>query len=258
MTKSTIKFFVLVFILTIPFLILGTFVDLTKMIPIKLPISAFIFLCPISAAIILTKKEGKENGLKSLLKRIIDYQKIRNRYWLIPAFLLLPALMLLSYLIMKWLDYPLPIPNLQFVDAAIFLVIFFIGAIGEEVGWTGFVTDPLQDRFGVLKGALILGIFWAIFHIIPYSQAHRAPMWIFWQCMMTIALRIIMVWLYNKTGKSLLAVIICHTTLNVSFFLFPNNGSHYDPFIFATLIIVTSVAIACLWDTKTVSHFQGS
>ncbi len=250
MKTTYLRFFVLVSLLSIPFLILGGFVDISKIIPINLPISSLIFLCPITAAIILAMRDDKTSGVKLLLKRILDYKKIRNRVWLIPTFLLIPTLMFLAYLIMKWLNYPLPNPHIEFIDVAIFSVVFFVGAIGEEVGWTGYVTDPLQESFEAIKAALILGIFCAVYHIIPFIQAHRRPSWIFWQCVGIVAIRFITIWLYNNTGKSLLATIIFHTTLNVSFFLFPNYGSHYNPFIFGVLLIITAIAITYLWGTK--------
>ncbi len=250
------KFFILVSLLSVPFLILGGFADISKIIPINLPISSLIFLCPITAAIILARRDDKTNGVKLLLKRIWDYKQIPNRWWLISTFLLIPALMILAYLIMKRLDFPMPNPHINFIDAAIFSVVFFVGAIGEEVGWTGYVTDPLQESFESFKTALILGTFCAGYHIIPFIQANRTPNWIFWQCVGIVAIRFITIWLYNNTGKSLLATIIFHTTLNVSVFLFPNYGSHYDPFIFGVLLIITAMAITFLWRTKPRSVHQ--
>ena len=90
----------LVILLSIPFWVLGAFIDLTKYIPIQLPISALMFLCPILAAIILTSKNGKKGDLKLLLNRIWDFDKIKNKWWLLVAILLIPSLMFLSYLIM--------------------------------------------------------------------------------------------------------------------------------------------------------------
>jgi len=249
-TNQSYKFFILVSLLSVPFLILGGFVDISRLIPINLPISALIFLCPITAAIILASWDDKTNGVRLLLKRILDYRKIRNRFWLIPTFLLFPTLMFFAYLIMNRLDFPLPNPQINFIDVAIFSVVFLVGAIGEEVGWTGYVTDPLQERFGTFKAALILGAFGAVYHIIPFIQAHRTPNWIFWQCVTIVAIRIITIWLYNNTGKSLLTTIIFHTTLNMSVFLFPNYGSHYNPFIFGVLLIITGIAMTFLRGTK--------
>ena len=231
-------------LLSIPFWVLGAFVDITNLIPIKLPISALMFFCPMLAAIILTNKNGKNGALKLLLKRIFDVKKIKNKWWLLPAVLLIPVLIYFTYLVMIFLHLALPKPEIKLSTTLIFALLFFIGSIGEEVGWTGFITDPMQQRFGVLKTSFILGIVWAVWHIIPYIQTHRNATWIVWQCVGTVALRIIMVWLYNNSNKSLLAVIVCHTSINVSVNLFPNNGSHYDPFYFAIILILTAVIIS--------------
>ena len=245
-----IKYFILVILLSIPFWIMGTFVDLTRYIPIKLPISALMFLCPILAAVILTDKNGENGDLKILLSRIVDFNRINNKRWLLVAVLLIPILLFLSYLTMTSLHYELPTPQIRLSDTILFTILFFAGAIGEEVGWSGFVTDPLQQRFGSLNAALIIGIVWAFWHIIPYIQTHRNATWILWQCMGIVALRIIMVWLYNNTNKSLFAVIVCHTTINMSEYLFPNKGSHYNPFYFGIILIAVAVVISIFGFTK--------
>jgi uncharacterized protein len=255
-TKTLIYFFLLVFSLSVPFWVLGTFVNLQGIIPINLPIAALMLLCPITAAIILTRKADKKNGVKLLLKRVVDYNKIKKPIWYLPTFLLIPILMLSTYTIMKWLDIPMPKQNIHISDAIILFALFFIGAIC--VGWTGYITDPLQNRYGAFNAALIIGTIWAIWHIVPYIQAHRTPLWIFWQCLGTVAIRIIIVWLYNNTGKSLLTAIICHTTLNMSEYLFPNFGSNYDPFYFGILLIIATFAITYFWGTKTLCRYRFS
>ena len=50
------------------------------------------------------------------------------------------------------------------------------------------------------------------------------------------------VWLYNNTGKSILAGILFHAMINVSEFSFPNYGSYYNPLI-STIIFATVAAI---------------
>ncbi|MEJ7822653.1 MAG: hypothetical protein WKF85_10055, partial [Chitinophagaceae bacterium] len=156
-----IKYFILVILLSIPFFVLGAFVDLPKYIPIQLPISALAFLCPMLAAIILTGKYGKKGDLKLLLNGIFDFNKIKNKRWLLVGILLIPTLMLLSYLVMISFHSGIPMLQIKLFDTILFAVLFFIGAIGEEVGWTGFVTDPLQQRFGALIAALLIGTVWA-------------------------------------------------------------------------------------------------
>ncbi len=239
-----INYFILVTLLSIPFWVLGAFVDISNLIPIQLPISALMFLCPMLAAIILTSGGGKKGDLKMLLNQVWDFNKIKNKWWLLVAILLIPVLLFLSYLLMVFLHYDLPKPEIKFSATIIFAFSFFIGSIGEEVGWTGFITQPLQKRLGAISAALVIGTIWAIWHIIPYLQTHRNATWIFWQCMGTVALRIIMVWLYNKTNKSLFAVIVCHTSINMAVNIFPNNGSHYDPYYFGLAVVSAAIIIS--------------
>lgn len=53
----------------------------------------------------------------------------------------------------------------------IFLYLFFAlisGPLNEEFGWRGFSLDHLLARFGFLKGSVILGFVWGIWHLPWY------------------------------------------------------------------------------------------
>jgi hypothetical protein len=67
-----------------------------------------------------------------------------------------------------------------------------------------------------------------------------------------------MVWIFNNTGKSVFAVILFHTMINISPYLIPDYGSHYDPFIFAVLLFITVLVITFLWGTKTLADHKYS
>lgn len=69
-TKTYIHFFALVFALSIPLWIVGAIgPDTTKILPIKLPISALMTFCPLLAAAILVYKKQKMQGVKQLLRQ---------------------------------------------------------------------------------------------------------------------------------------------------------------------------------------------
>jgi membrane protease YdiL (CAAX protease family) len=255
--KSPLTFFVLVFVLALPFWLLGALAGgLTKALPINLPISALGLVCPITAALILRYREHKSRGIKQLLGRVFDLQRTRQKIWYVPAILLMPAIMILSYVVMRLTGLPLPEPHIPFLAIPIFFLVFFIGAIGEEVGWSGYAIDPLQDRWGAFQASLILGGVWAIWHIVPYIQTHNGPAWIAWQCIGTVGARVLIVWLYNNTGKSVFVTILFHAMLNVSEFLFPNYGSHYDPAITGIIIIITAAIVTFFWGTKTLARYR--
>jgi len=255
--RNPLRFFLLVLVLSIPFWILAEFTrDLTKILPIKLPISALMAICPMLAAIILVYRERKTQGLKELLQRTFDFKRIKNKKWYFPIVLLMPCIAVLSYGYMKMTGAVTIEPKISFLAVVIFFLVYFIGAISEELGWSGYVIDPLQNRYGALKASIILGFVWAIWHIIPWSQTHQTPVWIIWQSLATVFLRVIMVWIFNNTGKSVFGMILFHTMINISPYLIPNYGAHYDPFIFSILLGITAIAIAYLWDAKTLADYK--
>jgi uncharacterized protein len=257
LNAKPLHFFLLVFVLSIPFLILG-FIgpDTTKLIPISLPLSALMTFCPMIAATILIYRKQKMQGVKQLLKQVFDCKKISNKKWYLPIVLLLPIIALLSYWYVKFTGVLLRIPALSLISIFIFFIAYFIGAIGEELGWSGYIINPMQHKYGALKASVIVGIIWAVWHIIPWSQAHQTPSWIVWQSIGTVCLRIIMVWIFNNTGKSVFAMILFHTMLNISPYLIPNYGAHYNPFIFCMLLMIVVIIIIFCWDAKTLSSFR--
>jgi uncharacterized protein len=67
MNSKSLQFFTLVFTLSIPFWLLGFIVKgVTKTLPIELPISALMAVCPLLAAVILVYKKQKMQGVKDL------------------------------------------------------------------------------------------------------------------------------------------------------------------------------------------------
>jgi uncharacterized protein len=60
----------------------------------------------------------------------------------------------------------------------------------------------LQDSFGALRGALLLGAIGAVWHFIPLLEAQRSLVFIAWWSLGTLAARVIITWLYNNIGRS--------------------------------------------------------
>ena len=237
------SFFVLVFALSIPFWVLGFIIDTTKTLPIKLPIAALMSICPLLAAAILTYKKSKIEGLKNLVKKVTDAKKIQHTIWYLVIIFLMPITAILSYWYLKIRGELIPQSAISLLSLIIFFVVYFIGAIGEEVGWSGYIIQPLQTKYGALKASIFIGVIWAIWHVIPYYQAHQTTGWIVWQCIGTVLLRIIMVWIFNNAGKSVFAMVLFHTMINISPYLIPKYGANYNPFIFASLLIFVIISI---------------
>ncbi len=93
-SRSPLKFFLLVFALSIPFWLIGAVTRL-QMLP-GLPVSSLMAFCPLIAASILVYRENKTAGVTELLKRSFDYRRIRAKVWYAPIVLLMPAAMVLD------------------------------------------------------------------------------------------------------------------------------------------------------------------
>lgn len=250
--RSPLKFFLLVFALSIPLWLIGAVTPL-QLLP-GLPVSSLMAFCPLIAASILVYRENKTTGVTELLKRSFDYKRIKARIWYAPTILLMPGIAILAYGLMCLLQLPLPTPQFQVLSTLVMFFAFLIAALGEEIGWTGYAIDPMQDRWNALQASILLGVVWAVWHIVPFAQADRSPTWIAWQCLTLLASRVLLVWLYNNTGKSVFAAALCHAMINVSWQLFPNHGSHYDPRITGLITAFAAVVVTVAWGSRTLAR----
>ena len=78
-SRAPLKFFLLVFALSVPFWLLGAATDV-QLLP-GLPMSALALFCPVMAAAILLYRENGTAGVIELLKRAFDYQRISAKVW---------------------------------------------------------------------------------------------------------------------------------------------------------------------------------
>jgi uncharacterized protein len=232
----------LTFSLAIPFWVYSA-INSHQLMP-GLPMAALMFVCPGLAAIILVGRAQGSSGVRGLFVRAIDCTGVRPRIFYVPLLLLNPAVFAVSYMVMLMLGAPVPAFDIQILPTLALCLVFIVAALGEELGWSGYAIDPLQQRWGALRASLLLGIVWAALHWIALAQAQRSFEWIGWWTLWTVAQRVIMVWLYNSTHKSLFATVILHASSNVCWQLFPIQGSFFDPRI--TGLIMTVVAMAAL------------
>ncbi len=247
-SRSPLKFFSLVFALSLPFWLAGSFTAV-QWLP-GLPVSSLMFVCPAAAALIFVYRENRAAGVAALLRRSFDYQRIAPKIWYAPAVLLMPALVAVSYGLMRWMGLRLPTPRFPLPASAAMLLAFLIAAFGEELGWSGYITGPMRDRWNALQTGILLGLVWAAWHLVPYWQAHRSPAWIAWQCLFTVAARVLLVWLYSNGGESVFAAALCHATANAGVFQFPFDGSDYDPRFTAPVTALAAAVVTAVWGMR--------
>ncbi len=208
------------------------------------------------AAIILVYKNGGLNEVKSLLKRVLDFKRIKQKIWYLPLIFMMPMLFLIIAFFMNIVyNYPITVSHLL-ISPGLFLL-FFILAAGEEIGWMGYVFEPLQERWGALWGGIILSIPWWIGHFPSILHIGGTVLDLAWWFPGAIALRVILVWLFNNCGGSVFAAIFFHAMINLGRIIsYPSTGSHYDSTYQHNGYVIISIAaliVVVFWDTKTLT-----
>ena len=185
-------------------------------------VAAAMLAGPSVAGILLTGVVSGRAGLRELLSRLLRW-RVRARWY---AAALLPA-PLLTAAVLFALSLTAPIFATDAV-AAILLAGVAAGltTVLEEVGWTGFAVPGLRRHYGVVATGLIVGVLWGAWHLLQglwISGTYAAalplalflPMNFFSGVAQLTAYRVLMVWVYDRTG-SLFVVTLMHASLTAS------------------------------------------
>jgi len=166
-------FFALLFLLSLPFWILGAAVGKLDL-PINLPVAALMAFVPMVVALVLTARESGPGAALALLRRVADIGRVRWWGWFVVAAALMPVALVVAHVALRLAGAALPSPVIPFSALPVFFAMFVASAIGEELGWQGYVFPRLAARSGALSAALMIGAVWAIWHLVPFLQAERA------------------------------------------------------------------------------------
>jgi membrane protease YdiL (CAAX protease family) len=165
---------------------------------------------PSTAGLLLTVTLSGRAGLRELWARM-SHWRVEGR-WYAVAVLTTPVVLLGVLYTLAALASPAYRPgfNLIFGVVAGSLAGFF-----EEIGWSGFATPRLLKKQSLLAGGLLLGLLWGLWHMMAGlmgSIPGQERFWLvefllFWVATL-MAYRILMTWVYSKTGSVLLAQIM--------------------------------------------------
>lgn len=134
------------------------------------------------------------------------------------ALLLCPAAMLAVILALHWLDSPRFWPNTFFLGITFAIMPGFL----EEFGWMGFAYPHMRKSMPSFRTAVVLGVLWGCWHapVVDYLGAaapHRQYWLPFFLAFVGVvaAVRVLIVWLYERSGSLLLAQLT-HVSLTGS------------------------------------------
>ena len=136
--------------------------------------------------------------------------------------------------------------NIQPLSAVIlfFTILLIGGPLQEEPGWRGFPLPKLQFLFNPIVASIILRFFWQLWHIplyftgfYPFDMADIIAKFVWF-----LPGVLIITWLYNRSGGSLLILVIFHASIDAFPQILPaqtvNAGN-----IFNVLLLILAVIL---------------
>jgi len=95
------------------------------------------------------------------------------------------------------------------------LVALPFGPLWEEIAWRAFALRRLQARYSRLSSALIIGVYWALWHVPLWllTLNYLTPALLLIGCVNLISWSVIFSFLYDRSGESLPVTILLHATI---------------------------------------------
>jgi CAAX protease family protein len=180
-------------------------------------------LGPAVAAVVVTAWTMGRPGLRDLGARVARW-RVPARWWLVAVS---PVVFLgLGLAAMAAAEKALPsagdfgrFSGTPAIGLAGVLLIIFVGALGEETGWRGYALPQLQRRFSPLASSLILAVVWFGWHLPQFlviaTYRDFAPVQYVGMFLGLACGTVVLTWLYNRSGGSILLVAVWHGLYNV-------------------------------------------
>jgi membrane protease YdiL (CAAX protease family) len=200
---------------------------------------------PLVAALIVIAFADGRRGFRELGSRLIRWRV--GWIWYAVA-LGLPVLMVLVTGVLMWvLGAPAPdLSAIAWADVALVLAFRMVNpadsALGEEPGFRGYALPHLQDRLSPLAAAGVLGVLTAGWHIPLVALGNLG--WI--GLPSTVLIAFLYVWLFNRTGGSLLMAVLFHASQGAfTFGMLGFTGAAHDraAYVYFGVLVVAVAAV---------------
>ncbi len=231
---------------------------------IPFAIHYLVSLGPLLAAFTMTGIIGGAGGLRELWSRITKWRV--GTIGVTFAFLS-PLVLFALTAVIVWALSGGEWPDVQRLTEINYLPNLGIGALilwlatfgfGEEIGWRGYALPRLQKGHRALSATLLLGVMWVVWHVPAffyldtYVNLGLAAFPMF--ALGVLAGAIVLTWLYNTTGGSVLMVAVWHGVFD---FLIASKASDgYIAALMSAVIMIWAVVIVIVYKPANLSRQQ--
>lgn len=171
-------------------------------------------------AVIVTAVVGGRAGLRDLAGRALRW-RVSPRWYAVSLLALPGALLVLAPLL--WGTAPLralaeswPLLVTSFLPTLVFMIV--LNNVAEETAWTGFLFARLQERHAPLRAALLASVPFCLWHFVGFvndtGSILTGAALTAYLLLPLVATRIVIGWLYNASGMSVLIGGLFHAMHN--------------------------------------------
>jgi membrane protease YdiL (CAAX protease family) len=129
-------------------------------------------------------------------------------------------------------------------------MLLLMGPLAEEFGWRGYALDQLQSKWSALVSNLTLGVFWFVWHFPLFFMIGMLQQELgfgslaFWAYgAFCLALSILIAWVYNNNGRSILAAILLHFMSNATTTVLGPISDRTNIFAIGILVVAAIVVV---------------
>jgi uncharacterized protein len=256
---SIITFFVLTYVITwaieSPLVLLGDSVTGTQSLALVILASNV----PSAVAIVLTAMVLGRGALRKLLGRLLIWRV--NPFWYLVVLLGPVALVGGVVLLNALMGGPALSLGMTLLGAAIFFAIsIFPGsALGEEIGWRGYVLPRLQSRMSALSASLLIAPIWGLWNLPLWLTGDpvKTPTFYVAFFVSVFPMSVLLTWVYNSTGGSLLMVVLLHATINLPVTLVIDDlgtRGRVPSLLYFGLLVVAAIVVVMVAGPKDLSR----
>ena len=215
---------------------------------VTVPVTILGIFGPAAGAFYCLRASRGKGAVRQYLRGLLD---LRFGWWAWLA----PPLVLGGT---AWLAWVLPElwgePRLKMLLPSVWvflpylLVMIFLGGGQEELGWRGYILDPLEERLGPWLGSLVLGVVWAMWHtplfLIPGTSQSFVPFAGF--ALLIVGYSYFFAAMRQAAGKRTMAGLVTHGWANTVVPLFPTlvmakGAAQQRYWIWASLTLLVGV-----------------
>lgn len=217
--------------------------------------TSILMWCPAIAAFITQRVFYRH-------QKILGFNRCKNSY--IFAAFLLPALYLgISYVFFWWIEKGSFGGELYTTSIPILLILLpssFATALGEEIGWRGFLLPKMSEIWNVKIAVILSGAIWAVWHFpLMLAGLYQAGTPVWYQLTMftveVIAMTGILAFLRLKS-KSVWPAAIFHASHNYfdQIIFAPLTNSERSAYLVGETGIITAVVLIVIVFVFVVKH----